>query len=139
MLTAGAILIVASLVLGERQAIPELPATWLAMGYITVFGSVAMFGLYVFGIERWTASAMSYTTLLLPFVSVTVATLLTGETFSGAFVLGGVIMLVGVYVGVFRHPHHGRSTATSMPECLPVADCPEPPAVRAPAMASPRP
>jgi hypothetical protein len=38
-------------------------------------------------------------------------------------VIGGLVMLAGVYVGAFgtRRPH--RSTATSMPECLPVADC----------------
>jgi drug/metabolite transporter (DMT)-like permease len=125
MSTAGIALLLASLLAGERQVIPTRMETWLAVGYITVFGSVVMFGLYLYGLQRWTASAMSYTTLLLPFVSVTVATLLTGEEFSPAFVIGGVVMLAGVYLGAFGSHRPGRSTATSLPECLPVADCAE--------------
>jgi drug/metabolite transporter (DMT)-like permease len=123
MLTAGVALLLASLLGGEKQVIPVRMETWLAVGYITVFGSVVMFGLYLFGLQRWTASAMSYSTLLLPFVSVTVATLLTGEQFSIAFAIGGVVMLAGVYVGAFGPRRAGRSTATSLPECVPIADC----------------
>jgi probable blue pigment (indigoidine) exporter len=123
MLTAGGLLLIASLSLGEPHAIPSRMSTWIALGYITVFGSVVMFGLYLYGLRRWSASAMSYSTLLLPFVSVTVATLLTGEAFSIAFVVGGLVMLAGVYVGAFGSGRPRPSTATSMPECLPVDDC----------------
>jgi drug/metabolite transporter (DMT)-like permease len=123
MLSAGALLLIASFALGEGQAIPTRMTTWLALGYITVFGSVVMFGLYLYGLARWSASAMSYSTLLLPFVSVTVATLLTGEAFSLAFFIGGLVMLVGVYIGAFGSGRRQASTATSMPECLPVGDC----------------
>jgi hypothetical protein len=56
-------------------------------------------------------------------VSVTVATLLTGEVFDLAFVVGGLVMLAGVYLGAFGAHRPKRSTATSQPECLPVADC----------------
>ena len=123
MLTASVLLIIASLLVAEPIALPTRAETLLAVGYIVVFGSVVMFTLYLFGLARWTASGMSYSTLLLPFVSVTVATILTGEHFSLAFVAGGIVMLAGVYVGAFgvHRPH--RSTATSMPECLPVDDC----------------
>jgi drug/metabolite transporter (DMT)-like permease len=123
MLTAGALLVIASMALGESWAIPVRMSTWLALGYITVFGSVVMFGLYLYGLTRWSASAMSYSTLLLPFVSITVATLLTGEAFSIAFVVGGLVMLAGVYVGAFGSGRPRPSTATSMPECLPIDDC----------------
>jgi drug/metabolite transporter (DMT)-like permease len=132
MLTAGVLLLVLSLALGEREAIPTRVGTWIALGYITVFGSVVMFGLYLYGLARWSASAMSYSTLLLPFVSVTVATLLTGEAFSIAFVIGGLVMLGGVYLGAFGSGRRRPSTATSMPECLPIDDCaPVAPARRA--------
>lgn len=123
MLTAAFLLIAASLVAGERLALPTRSETWLAVGYIVVFGSVVMFTLYLFGLARWTASGMSYATLLLPFVSVTVATILTGEHFSLAFAAGGIVMLAGVYIGAFGVHRPRRSSATSMPECLPVDDC----------------
>jgi len=123
MLTAGVLGIAASLVLGEAWAIPAETNTWIALGYVVVLGSVVLFGLYLFGIERWSASGMAYSTLLLPFVSVSAATLLTGETFTPAFAAGGGVMVVGVYVGAFLAHRPRRSTATAMPECVPMADC----------------
>src|SRR5262249_25159628 len=123
MLSAAVVLLAGTLITGESIRLPALTSTWLAVGYIVVFGSVVMFTLYLFGLARWTASGMSYSTLLLPFVSVTVATLLTGEEFSWVFLVGGIVMLAGVYLGAFGVHRPRRSTATSMPECLPTADC----------------
>ncbi|HET9682411.1 MAG TPA: EamA family transporter, partial [Candidatus Limnocylindrales bacterium] len=127
MLTAGAVLTAVSFLAGEAQAVPARTTTWLAVGYIVVFGSVALFGLYLRGLQRWSASAMSYTTLLLPLVSVSAATVLTGEHLSPSLVIGGVVIVAGVYLGAFQAPRPRRSTATSMPECLPTEDCAESP------------
>ena len=88
--------------------------TWIALGYVTVFGSVVMFGLYLYGLARWSASAMSYSTLLLPFVSVTAASLLTGEEFSVGFFIGGLVMLAGVYIGALS-PKHCRDALKCPP------------------------
>jgi drug/metabolite transporter (DMT)-like permease len=134
MLTAGAVGLAASFLLGEPTAIPSRPETWLAIGYIVLIGSVVMFGLYLFGIQRWSASGMAYSTLLLPFVSVTAATIVAGESFTPAFALGGVVILGGVYLGAFASKRANASTATAMPECLPIDDCAEavPATVRSP-------
>jgi len=123
MTSAGVLGLAASVALGEPMTIPTQPGTWLAIGYIVVLGSVLLFGLYLFGLKRWSASGMAYSTLLLPFVSVTAATFLAGETFTPAFAVGGLVMVVGVYVGAFLAHRPRRSTATAMPECLPMADC----------------
>ena len=124
MVTGGLLLLAASLVAGEGQPIPARTQTWLALGYLVIFGSVALFSLFVFVLQRWTASAVSYATLLFPFVGVTVATLLTRETFSPWFAVGGAVMLVGVYVGAFQ-ARPARTSATSAPECLPTDACAE--------------
>jgi drug/metabolite transporter (DMT)-like permease len=124
MLAGGAILLVASFVAGEGHPIPTRTETWLALGYLTVFGSVVLFALFVFTLQRWTASAVSYATLLFPFVGVTVATLLIGEPLSWSLLLGGAVALLGVYLGAFyTRPH--RTSATSAPECLPIDACAE--------------
>ena len=123
MLSGGLILLGLSLGTAEQQALPTQTGTWLALGYLVIFGSVALFSLFVFALQRWRASAVSYTTLLMPLVSVTVATVLTNEQITPAFVLGGAIILAGVYVGAFLRIRPGRTSASSLPECLPIDAC----------------
>jgi drug/metabolite transporter (DMT)-like permease len=124
MVTGGLLLLAASAVAGEAHPLPARAQTWLALGYLVLFGSVVLFVLFTYTIQRWTASAVSYATLLFPFVGLTVATLLTGEQFSPVFFVGGVVALAGVYVGAFvARPH--RTSATSAPECLPIDACAE--------------
>ena len=122
MLTGGLLLLGASFAMGETHTAPAKSETWIALGYLVVFGSVVLFALYLFTIQRWTASAVSYATLLFPFVGVTVATLLVGEALSPLLILGGVVALIGVYIGAF-HSRPERTSATSAPECLPIDEC----------------
>ena len=123
MLTGGAILLALSMAFGEAWVVPSQSATWAAIGYLVVFGSVVMFALYVFTLERWTASAVSYATLLLPLVTVSLSAVLVNERISPAFLAGGLVILAGVYVGAFLKIRPRRSSATSLPECLPIDGC----------------
>jgi drug/metabolite transporter (DMT)-like permease len=125
MLAAGVLLLMVSLIAGEAFALPSTVPAWAAFGHLVVLGSVAMFTLYVFGIQRWTASGMSYTTLLMPMVTIVLAAVLFGDSISPLFVLGGAVVLAGVYVGVFTRSGPRRLTATAAPECLPIDNCGE--------------
>lgn len=125
MLTGTLVLFIVSLVAGEPWELPTQPATWAAIGYVVVLGSVALFALYVFTLQRWTASAVSYMTLLMPLVTVTLGAVLLGESITPSFVLGGAVILGGVYVGAFLKIRPARSSASSLPECLPIDACAE--------------
>jgi len=125
MLAGGALLLVGSLVAGEPLAAPQETATWLAVGYLATVGSIALFGLYLYALQRWTASAVSYVTLLMPVVTISLATFATGERFSLAYIAGGGIVVIGVYVGAFLRIRPHRTSASSAPECLPVDACAE--------------
>jgi drug/metabolite transporter (DMT)-like permease len=123
MLTGSALLLILSLAAGEHWVLPSQAATWAAVGYLVLFGSVAMFALFVYTLQRWTASAVSYVTLLMPLVTVGLAAALTNERITPSFVLGGAVILAGVYVGAFLKGRPGRSSASSLPECLPIDQC----------------
>jgi drug/metabolite transporter (DMT)-like permease len=123
MLTGGALLTALAVVSGERLALPTEPGTWAAMAYLVVFGSIALFGLYLFALRRWTASAVSYTTLLMPLVTLPVAALLLDEPITLPFLAGAGLAILGTYVGAFRAERPRRSTATAAAECLPIEDC----------------
>lgn len=126
MLTGAVILLAISAVSGEAWAMPGEVATWAALGYLVVFGSIALFGLYLYALHRWTASAVSYVTLLMPLVTVPLAAVLLAERISPFFVVGGAVALAGVYVGAFLNIRPRRSSATSLPECLPIDACAPP-------------
>jgi drug/metabolite transporter (DMT)-like permease len=123
MLAGGIALAVLSLIGGETFAIPGQVETWLATGYLVLFGSIALFGLYLFALRRWTASAVSYTTLLMPLVTIPVAAVLLSETVSTSFVAGGAIALAGVYVGAFLRFGPRQVVPPASAECLPIDNC----------------
>lgn len=106
MLVAVPILLVLSIVSAEPAVLPVRSQTWIALAYLIVLGSIVVFALSVYTLRTLPASIVAYQTLLFPLVGVTVATVLTGERFSPSFVLGGAVMLLGVYVGaLWRRPH----------------------------------
>ena len=101
MLGGGALLLALSAIIGDAWRPPEQSDTWVAMVFLVVGGSVAVFGLYVFLLGRWTASAASYTLLLQPLPTLVYSALLTHEPLTPALLLGGAIILLGVYIGAF--------------------------------------
>jgi drug/metabolite transporter (DMT)-like permease len=108
-ITVGAVtLVILSLIAGETWSLPNQRATWISIIYLTVFGSVIMFYLFLFIIRRWTASATSFQFVLFPFVTVIVAGWLANETVNSAFLFGGALTLLGVWIGAL--------SSTSLPK-----------------------
>lgn len=99
MTVGAAILAAASLVSGESWTIPTQASTWLAFGYIVVFVTVIAFFLYLFVLGRWTASGTSYGFVLIPLITVVLATTLAGEQITPSFVAGSILVLLGVWFG----------------------------------------
>ena len=99
MLTGAVILLTLSRATGEPMVVPALPETWLAQLYLVIPGSVGVFALLLFVLKRWTATAVSYQPVLSPIVSIALAAWLLGEPVTQGLFLGGVLVLVGVYVG----------------------------------------
>jgi drug/metabolite transporter (DMT)-like permease len=114
---AAVVLLIFSFVLGETHGLPTLTSTWLALGWL-VFSSIVGFVLMVWVLSRWSATATSNVAVLTPLVAVVSAALLAGESPTGIFLGGALLVLVGVYVGALSSPHSAsRSTQeTRTPE-----------------------
>lgn len=95
----GVMLLVVSLIAGEKWLVPATTSTWVAVGYLAVIGSVGLFGLFLFVLRRWSASSTSYTAALIPLVSVVAGNLIASEPITVSGVIGGAIVLIGVYLG----------------------------------------
>jgi len=103
-MTAGAAaLLVASVVAGERLALPAEGETQLALLYL-VFATVALFLFVLVVVQRWTASSTAYVFVLMPIVAVVVGSLVADEPITLTTVLGGAIVGAGVYLGALARP-----------------------------------
>jgi drug/metabolite transporter (DMT)-like permease len=99
-MTVGTIaLIVASRIAGETWIIPALPETWFALAYVTIFASIISFILYLRVLQKWTASGTAYSFVIVPLVTVLVASTLSNEEITTNFVVGGATVLLGVLIG----------------------------------------
>jgi drug/metabolite transporter (DMT)-like permease len=113
-MTIGTVMLFAlALLFGERLRLPAMPATWVTLGYLAV-GSVVLFMLVLYVLNRWTASATSYSFLVLPLVTIALAAVLRGEPIRAGFLAGGALVLVGVYVGAFGSS--GRRDVRKQPD-----------------------
>lgn len=102
-MTTGAVLLVTGAVaIDEPIVLPERAATWSAVAYLVVVGSVAVFLLYLFVLGRWSASRTAYGFVLTPVITIVLSAWLDDEPLGMGLVLGGVLVLVGVYVGALR-------------------------------------
>jgi drug/metabolite transporter (DMT)-like permease len=97
--TGTAFLFIVSLVAGEAWSLPSTAATWASFFYLVLIGSVLLFYLYLVVLGRWTASATSYSFMLFPISTVVLSWLITGEQITTSFLFGGLLVLVGVWIG----------------------------------------
>ena len=104
MLLGGTLLLAVSLGTGESLVVPTQADTLLGMVYLIGPGSIGVFLLALYVLARWTASATSYAFLLFPLVAIVLGAALFDEPVQPSFLLGGVIVLVGVYVGAIYRP-----------------------------------
>ncbi len=102
MATGGALLVLGSVVADEPIALPERAATRAAIGYLVAIGSVVVFVLYLVVIRRWGASRAAYTFVVIPFVTIVLSGWLDDEPVGPGLLLGGLLVLTGVYVGALR-------------------------------------
>ena len=99
-LTVGAIvLVIISLIASEAWSLPATRTAWTVYAYLVLGGSVTLFYLYLNVLQRWTASATSYSYLLYPVATIVITEWLANEVIYPRFLVGSAIVLVGVWVG----------------------------------------
>ncbi|MFQ5967214.1 MAG: DMT family transporter [Acidimicrobiia bacterium] len=104
MALGGVVLLVLSRIANETWSIPNETTSWLVIAYLVLLGSVGVFGLYVFVLKRWTATGASYEFVLIPVVAILLAVWLLDEPVDATLILGGAVVLAGVYLGALSLP-----------------------------------
>jgi drug/metabolite transporter (DMT)-like permease len=113
-MSIGAVLLlVLSVVSGERWALPrQAEAVW-AIVYLVTAGSVGLFVLVLLVVRRWTASATSYMFVLFPVATLVLEWWLLDEPITGQAVVGALLVMTGVWFGALSPA--ARRPATPLP------------------------
>lgn len=104
MVPGAAFLLALSALAGERAVLPARAEVWIAFVYLATVGSIGLFVGFFFVVKRWTASASAYSLVLTPIVTVALGGALASELVTLQFVLGTLLVMVGVYVGALSQP-----------------------------------
>ncbi len=112
-MTAGAIFLAAlTAIAGDEIVLPTRPETWLAIAYMVVLGSGAVFTLWAVILRYWDASRANYGFVIIPIVTVLASAWLLDEQLTLGLIGGGALVLAGVYVGALRKPATSASPRT---------------------------
>lgn len=88
----------------EQWRFPTRAATWLALSHLVLLDSVAFFALYLFVLQRWTASGAAYSIVIMPLVAALLGAWLAGQPVTLSLAVAGAIVLAGVYFGALSRP-----------------------------------
>jgi drug/metabolite transporter (DMT)-like permease len=115
MTTGAAVVLAASMLVGDPLVLPQRVETWVAIGYLAVIGSVVVFVLYLVVLTYWAASRAAYGFVLIPLVTVVLSAWLDDEPVTAGLMLGGFLILAGVYIGALRPARAKQASAAQEP------------------------
>src|SRR5262245_2385957 len=97
---AGALVcVLASRAIGETQAVPHGTA-WIAIGYLTVAGSLGAFATFAWLLQRWPVTRTSFIAVIIPVAALVLGAIVRGERPGTAALAGSVVILAAVLGGI---------------------------------------
>ncbi len=102
MVAGASLLLVITLIAGDTIELPQRSETWIAIAYLVVLGSGVVFVLGLVVLRYWEASRFSYLFVVVPPIAIAVSAWLDEEPVGPGLMIGGLLILGGVYVGALR-------------------------------------
>lgn len=115
MLFGGLMLIVLGSLAGERFSGDYGSRTWLALGYLALFGSLIAYTSYVWLLANAPISLVATFAYVNPVVAVFLGWLILSEPVTGPVLLGGGIVVVGVVVVITSERPRKQPMAGAVP------------------------
>ena len=99
MAAGAALLAIGSAVVGESWSLPAERASWLALGWLILLGSVGLFQLFLYIVNSWTASAATFAISAMPVIAAGLGAVLLDQPITVELVVGGLMVVTAVYIG----------------------------------------
>ena len=104
--------VAASRALGEPQEIPRGEA-WIAIGYLTVLGSVVAFATFAWLLQHWSVTRSSFIAVVVPVVALVLGMVVRHERPGGAALAGSLVIVGAVLAGLAGERRARASAAVS--------------------------
>jgi drug/metabolite transporter (DMT)-like permease len=115
MVVGAPLLLIMSLVAGERWTVPAQQDTLLAVVYLVTIGSVGLFVLTLLVVRLWTASATAYMFVLFPVGAMLLDSWLLDAPLTIRGISGAVVVMASVWFGALSPGATGPDTRTETP------------------------
>jgi drug/metabolite transporter (DMT)-like permease len=102
MAVGAVVLTAASVLAGDGFGWPADAATWGAVGYLAVAGSVITFLIYFSLLKTWSVTSLSFISVFTPAIALLLGFLVRGERLGGLTALGTALILGGVALALTR-------------------------------------
>ena len=82
-----------------KYPVSEIPAiSWWSIGYLVLFGSVLTFIAFIYALQNLPAEISSNYSYINPIIAVVLGAIIFGEDLNAAIVIGGFVILSGLYM-----------------------------------------
>ena len=102
MLIGAVTLLVASVLSGEDLSLPQDSATWGAIVYLAVAGSVFTFLVYFWLLKTWTVTSLSFITVFTPVIALVLGFAFLDERPTAWTAVGAVLIAAGTILATVR-------------------------------------
>jgi drug/metabolite transporter (DMT)-like permease len=92
--------LVASVVTREPHPVPNTPAAILPVVYLAIMGSVGAFVLYAFLVNHWPVTRISFVSVIVPVVALSLGVMFRHERLTGSGVGGSALVMAGLAVAI---------------------------------------
>ncbi len=103
MLVGSGALAAASLGAGDGLALPRDAATWGAVSYLAVAGSVLSFLMYFTLLKTWSVTSLSFVSVFAPAIALLLGFVFLDERPTALTAVGALLILSGVVLAVTEH------------------------------------
>lgn len=104
MLLGALVLVAASVATGEGFALPRDAATWGAVLYLALAGTVLAFLVYFSMLKTWSVTSLSFISVFTPAIAVALGFIFLDERPTVWTVVGGVLIVAGVILAITHPP-----------------------------------
>ncbi|MEK6221639.1 MAG: EamA family transporter, partial [Chloroflexota bacterium] len=73
--------------------------TWIAVGWLSIIGSVGLFTLFLYVVKRWSASATAYAPTGMPLIAAGLGVIMLNQPITVEVMAGGALVIIAVFVG----------------------------------------